>query len=226
MNLRVEEHLIYAEFTNLQAHDNKIQDLIDVCHQAAVKKQWWGEDGQKDKSFTEFIALTHSEVDEGLIYHEQTVNNKFISYDDHLPEYDGRLVEIADAVIRIFDWAGRYGYGLVSKMQDTFEINHTDVTTSDLIDIMVDSIENGPNMSTNNKLIWFFCYMHVQLSKCLEANRKEAHTQSDLIIDELAELVAMSFAVAKLFFHVDLERVIIKKVNYNLHRPDKHDKNY
>lgn len=226
--MRVEEHLIYTTFPQLQATDNKIQDLIDVCHQAAVLKGWWGPDGLQDKPFTEFIALTHSEISEGIEYHEKTINDERVAYDDHLPEFDGRLVEVADAMIRVFDWAGRYGYNLVQTIFDRLgaDLVNSEVTSGALVSSLLDHFVDGPDISYNNKLLWLFSFMNVRLSKCLELNRKAEHVGNAEIEAELAHMTSTVFVLTKILFHADLERVILKKVNYNLHRPDKHNKNY
>lgn len=53
----------------------------------------------KPRSDGDLIALIHSELSECLEYVRKPGS------DDKLPQYDGRVVELADAVIRIFDYA-------------------------------------------------------------------------------------------------------------------------
>ena len=76
----------------------------------------------KDKGFHdrplnvgEQLALIHSEISEALEAHR--TNSK----DQHLPQYDGITVELADAIIRIAHLAERLNLPLaeatVSKMQ-------------------------------------------------------------------------------------------------------------
>ena len=57
------------------------------------------------RNFGEAIALVHSELSEALEAHRKNLK------DSHLPQYDGRAVELADALIRILDMAEGYGYG-------------------------------------------------------------------------------------------------------------------
>lgn len=65
----------------------------------------------------EKIALIVSELGEALEAHRKNTR------DDHLPEYDGLVVELADAVIRIFDLATQYKMPLVDAIMDKHAFN-------------------------------------------------------------------------------------------------------
>lgn len=91
--------------------------LVDACHGASVKGGWWhdlvtGEPLQRNK--LEMIALIHSEVGEAVEGVRKSIN------DDHLPQYPMEDVEMADALIRIFDYIGghklRSSDALVDKL--------------------------------------------------------------------------------------------------------------
>lgn len=73
---------------------------------------WWDEP-VREKGTS--IALMHSELSEAL----EAVRKD--EMDDHLPEFTGETVELADCVIRILDYASYYelplGEALVSKLQ-------------------------------------------------------------------------------------------------------------
>ncbi|QJI53015.1 hypothetical protein XccvBFoX4_gp61c [Xanthomonas phage FoX4] len=75
------------------------------CHDLARLSGWWAEyDNMPEQYRKHFIAgklaLVHSEVSEGLEGFRKNL------MDDHLPHRSMLEVELADAVIRIFDIAG------------------------------------------------------------------------------------------------------------------------
>lgn len=87
-------------------------DLADICHEAAAKAGWWTVDGEDVRTWPEKylklwigtkLALVHSEVSEGVEGHRKG------KMDDHLTHRPMLEVELADAVIRIFDLAGGLG---------------------------------------------------------------------------------------------------------------------
>lgn len=87
-------------------HDSAqhINDLVRWCHTSAVAGHWWHERGSPpaklDRNFGELLALVHSEISEAM---EGGRKDKM---DEHLPMFTSVEVELADALIRIFDLAG------------------------------------------------------------------------------------------------------------------------
>lgn len=119
---------VYSELTNNAAYKdtmiNKIDDLMELCHSISAGCGWW----QNNKghalfrNFGEVIALIHSELSEAL------EGDRKQKQDDHLPQYTSVEVELADALIRIFDLAGamdlRLGDAFVDKL--VYNMNRSD----------------------------------------------------------------------------------------------------
>ncbi len=86
---------------------------VYLCHALAALSGWWIDpktqrdvDPQDPTVFAAKLALVHSELSEAL-----EADRKGLA-DDHLPHREGAEVELADAVIRIFDLAGARGMDL------------------------------------------------------------------------------------------------------------------
>lgn len=93
------------------------QYAID-CHYANAK--WWhdihtGERIERNKG--ELIALMHSELSEAMEGERKDL------MDDKLPHRKMAEVELVDALIRIFDYAGAFGYDLEGAYQEKMAYN-------------------------------------------------------------------------------------------------------
>lgn len=80
-----------------------IRLLCKTVNETAVKSGFWA----GDHNFAEKIALTHSELSEALEGHRNSDPP-----DQHLPHLRNVVVELADAVIRIFDLCEAHEYDL------------------------------------------------------------------------------------------------------------------
>jgi NTP pyrophosphatase (non-canonical NTP hydrolase) len=82
---------------------------------------WWHDPvtGEKlvNRNKGELLALIHSEISECLEGERKQL------MDDHLPHRKMAEVELADALIRIFDYAGEYGYDLGGAFEEKMKYN-------------------------------------------------------------------------------------------------------
>lgn len=95
-----------------------LNELSKLCHDANIK--WWqnlqtGELINRNKG--ELIALIHSELSEALEGERKNL------MDDKLPHRKMAEVELVDALIRIFDYAGGYGYDLQGAFDEKMAYN-------------------------------------------------------------------------------------------------------
>lgn len=95
-----------------------LNEYASIVHQANAK--WWVDlaTGAKlDRNKGEQIALIHSELSECL----EGVRKGLM--DDHLPHRTMEEVELADTLIRIFDYAGGHGLDLQGAFEDKMSYN-------------------------------------------------------------------------------------------------------
>lgn len=112
-----------------------ITAAINLCHGAAVASKWWHSIslvglpnivGDHDEEFTpkdlnvgERLMLIVSEVAEAMEGHRKNL------MDDHLPHRKMVEVELADAIIRIFDLAGAMKLDLGQALVEKVNYNRT-----------------------------------------------------------------------------------------------------
>ena len=88
----------------------------------AANAHWWqdprtGEPVVRNKG--ELLCLIHSEISECMEGERKNL------MDDHLPHRKMAEVELADALIRIFDYAGGFGYDLDGAVAEKRAYNAT-----------------------------------------------------------------------------------------------------
>ncbi len=95
---------------------------VPVCHVRAYNAGWYHDPKTLDpiqRNVGELLALVHSEISEALEGHRK---NK---QDDHLPHRKSIEVELADALVRIFDLAGYLKLDLGGAYREKLLYNET-----------------------------------------------------------------------------------------------------
>lgn len=105
-----------------------VEDLITLgisaatehAYQSAINGGWWHDvkTGAKlNRNKGELLCLIHSEISEAMEAERKGL------MDDKLPHRPGAEVELADALIRIFDYAGAFGYDLSGAVVEKMKYN-------------------------------------------------------------------------------------------------------
>lgn len=96
--------------------------FVKYCHEAAARAGWWtdldtGEDLRKANNVPEKLMMIVSETSEAMEGHRTG------RMDDKLTHRRMVEVELADAVIRIFDLCGAKGYDIAGALVEKLEYN-------------------------------------------------------------------------------------------------------
>lgn len=97
-----------------------VMTLQDYCHGQARAAGWWTdlETGlDKSRNIGEALMLVTTELAEALEGHRKSL------HDPHLPKRDNYTVEIADALIRLFDLAGGTCIDLPGAFEEKMQYN-------------------------------------------------------------------------------------------------------
>lgn len=104
----------------LSYHKEDAMKFAKQFHRLARAAGWWNDlhtGAELDRNKGEMLCLIHSEISEAMEGERKNL------MDDHLPTRKMAEVELADAVIRIFDYAGKYGYNIIGAMVEKAAYN-------------------------------------------------------------------------------------------------------
>jgi len=93
-----------------------LNELSEAIHEYNVQAGWWPKD-KETRNKPEILCLIHSEISEAM----EGLRKDLM--DDKIPSRKMVEVELADALIRIFDMAGAFGYDLNGALHEKFEYN-------------------------------------------------------------------------------------------------------
>lgn len=96
-----------------------LNELADEIHRQ--NRKWWHDKSGKKlhRNKGELLCLIHSEISEAMEGERKDL------MDDKLPHRKMAEVELADALIRILDYAEGYGYDIGGAVMEKLEYNAT-----------------------------------------------------------------------------------------------------
>lgn len=103
-------------------NNNTVQELVTSSYQNAKDHGWHDE----PRTVGDLICLMHSELSEALEEHRNGKLPAEVYYNDNKPEKpEGIPIELADCIIRIFDFCGLHDIDLQNALTIKMKYNAT-----------------------------------------------------------------------------------------------------
>ena len=100
----------------------QINDLVTASYENAKDHGWH----DSTRTIGDLICLMHSELSEALEEHRNGHSPSEVYFNDTKPDKpEGIPVELADCIIRIFDFCGLHGIDLEAVLKQKMEYNRT-----------------------------------------------------------------------------------------------------
>jgi hypothetical protein len=119
-NTLEQDVILMPEPGNLLDIQERLQDLTALCFARAYNAGWHTDLNTGlllDRNRAEMLCLIHSEISEAMEGERKNLP------DDKLTHRPMAEVELADAVIRILDYCGRWNYDLAGALFEKLEYN-------------------------------------------------------------------------------------------------------
>lgn len=166
-------------------------ELQNKIHQQNRELGWWDE----ERPFSTFVCLFHSELSEAMEGDRKGL------MDDHLPEYPMFQVELADFVIRCFDFLGSQGFTDEDYNRVIEEYNS-------------DGSEPWSSGCSDNCELLAELHEGVSISH-LSNSASNISDRNEMLAESI--VCCYSYSIENNF---DLNQIILEKVEYNKHRAD------
>lgn len=175
--------------------------LRDAIYNHNVKAGWWDEPVRPDGTT---IALIHSEISESWGGFQMDTP------DDHLPQYQNAVVELADAAIRIYDFFGHKKWDLEKALDAVYSLRAN---------------QHVPTFERVN-FAQYYMDIHYHVSAGLEGVRKNQTMQISMANEDIMDVAAFELAIALDMIYGcrqwgwPLDEAIGDKRAYNANRAD------